>query len=107
MNKEEILVSAEVKTFLHDLYSQIEYELQEQYKDEVQKLTQENKDLEERVIHQDNLIKQLEEWIKEQIEFIYNIPAFTKEIKLSDTQQIATYQYVLDKLNELRGKNKL
>jgi hypothetical protein len=45
MNKEEITVSAEVKTYLMDLYSQIEYELQEQYNDEVQKLQQENQEL--------------------------------------------------------------
>lgn len=40
MNKEQITVSAEVRTFLFDLYSQIEYELQEQYNDEVQNLQQ-------------------------------------------------------------------
>ena len=74
MNKEVIKVSAEVKTFLSDLYSQIEYELQEQYKDEVQKLQQK--------------INQLETNIDEAIEYIRERTEFN--------QYSAVYPSVLD-----------
>ena len=102
MNKEEIKINCtnDVFKYTPDQIYDVIYNL----KNQLEKLTQENNDLEERVIHQDNLIKQLEVWIKEQIEFVRDIPTFTKEIKLSHTQQIVTYQYVLDKLNELRSK---
>lgn len=47
MNKEEIKVSAEVKTYLCDLYNQIEYELREDYKDSLEKTTQALLDIKE------------------------------------------------------------
>lgn len=47
MNKEKIVVSAEVKTFLMDLYNQIEYELREDYKDSLEKTTQALLDIKE------------------------------------------------------------
>jgi predicted RNase H-like nuclease (RuvC/YqgF family) len=65
MNKEEIIVSAEVKTFLCDLYSQIEYELQEQYKDEVQKLQAKVNQLETSIATKDSELLQLKEELRQ------------------------------------------
>lgn len=54
--KSYIRVSAEVKTYLHDLYNQIQYEFCEQYEDEIKCLQQR--------------VEQLENIRKEAIEFI-------------------------------------
>lgn len=50
------------------------------------------------------VLKKLEDWIKEQIIFVRNIPAFTQEIKLAHTQQIAQYQDILDKIQEFKNE---
>lgn len=87
MNKEEIIVSAEVKTYLMDLYNQIEYELQEQYNDEVQKLQQENEELQQR--------------INKAIEYIENqIPIVKNEINIPNintaTSELLNYEQLLE-----------
>ena len=48
MNKETIEVSAEVKTFLHDLYSQIEYELKQENKQLQARIVELEQELEDR-----------------------------------------------------------
>ena len=54
--KSYIRVSAEVRTYLHDLYNQIQYEFCEQYEDEIKHLQQK--------------VEQLENIRKEAIEYI-------------------------------------
>lgn len=98
---------------------------------QVEKLTQENNDLEERVINQDNVIKKLkqpqifidsedmeerygEELYKEYLEkekkhldsVIYELEKWLKEMLDSENDifSVVRVKDVLDKLNELRGK---
>lgn len=64
---------------------------------QVEKLTQENNDLEERVIYQDNVIKQLQDKIK-----VYeNSNDVTKMFMYCDE----ITQDTINKLNKLRGKD--
>lgn len=78
------------------------------YKDLSEQLQQENEKLHSYKTLYQSLKKQKEElrdWLEEQIEFVSNIPTFTKEIKLSHKQQISIYRYILDKIEELEGVN--
>ena len=54
--KVNVKVSAEVNTYLHDLYNQIQYEFCEQYEDEI-------KDLQQKVEQLENIRKEAIEWI--------------------------------------------
>lgn len=54
--KVNVKVSAEVNTYLHDLYNQIQYEFCEQYEDEI-------KDLQQKVEQLENIRKEAIEYI--------------------------------------------
>ena len=54
--KVNVKVSAEVNTYLHDLYNQIQYEFCEQYEDEI-------KDLQQKVEQLENIRKEAIQWI--------------------------------------------
>ena len=56
--KVNVKVSAEVNTYLHDLYNQIQYEFCEQYEDEI-------KDLQQKVEQLENIRKEAIEYMKE------------------------------------------
>ena len=56
--KVNVKVSAEVNTYLHDLYNQIQYEFCEQYEDEI-------KDLQQKVEQLENIRKEAIQWIDE------------------------------------------
>ena len=56
--KVNVKVSAEVNTYLHDLYNQIQYEFCEQYEDEI-------KDLQQKVEQLENIRKKAIEYLKE------------------------------------------
>ena len=56
--KVNVKVSAEVNTYLHDLYNQIQYEFCEQYEDEI-------KDLQQKVEQLENIKKEAIEYMKE------------------------------------------
>ena len=56
--KVNVKVSAEVNTYLHDLYNQIQYEFCEQYEDEI-------KDLQQKVEQLENIRKKAIEFINE------------------------------------------
>ena len=55
--KVNVKVSAEVNTYLHDLYNQIQYEFCEQYEDEI-------KDLQQKVEQLENIRKEAIEYVK-------------------------------------------
>ena len=55
--KVNVKVSAEVNTYLHDLYNQIQYEFCEQYEDEI-------KDLQQKVEQLENIRKEAIEYLK-------------------------------------------
>ena len=59
--KVNVKVSAEVNTYLHDLYNQIQYEFCEQYEDEIKELKQKVEQLENIKKEQE---KELESWKK-------------------------------------------
>ena len=59
--KVNVKVSAEVNTYLHDLYNQIQYEFCEQYEDEIKDLQQKVEQLENIRKEQE---KELESWKK-------------------------------------------
>lgn len=48
----------------------------------------------------------LREWLEEQHQFIIEIPAYTKEISIEHKTMEICYENVLDKMNELEGKDK-
>ena len=73
--KVNVKVSAEVNTYLHDLYNQIQYEFCEQYEDEIKHLQQKVEQLEKELQITANKCKQLENIRKEAIKYI------EKEIK--------------------------
>ena len=54
--KVNVKVSAEVNTYLHDLYNQIQYEFCEQYEDEI-------KDLQQKVEQLENIRKEATEYV--------------------------------------------
>ena len=54
--KVNVKVSAEVNTYLHDLYNQIQYEFCEQYEDEI-------KDLQQKVEQLENIRKEAIEYV--------------------------------------------
>ena len=56
--KVNVKVSAEVNTYLHDLYNQIQYEFCEQYEDEI-------KDLQQKVEQLESIRKEAIQWIDE------------------------------------------
>ena len=58
--KVNVKVSAEVNTYLHDLYNQIQYEFCEQYEDEI-------KDLQQKVEQLENIRKEAIEYIKKNL----------------------------------------
>ena len=58
--KVNVKVSAEVNTYLHDLYNQIQYEFCEQYEDEIKDLQKEKDGL-------NNIINELEKWIEDNL----------------------------------------
>lgn len=120
MNKEDSILTA--RDYV-EICKENEYLLtvHKDLRNQVEKLTQENNDLEERVIHQDNLINHLETWIKKQIEECNNYSKYIEK-KVSELKARSsgkTYianeimknevakkviQEFLDKLNELRSK---
>lgn len=61
--KVNVKVSAEVNTYLHDLYNQIQYEFCEQYEDEI-------KDLQQKVEQLENIRKEAIEFMKENCDII-------------------------------------
>ena len=61
--KVNVKVSAEVNTYLHDLYNQIQYEFCEQYEDEI-------KDLQQKVEQLENIRKEAIEFMKENCNII-------------------------------------
>lgn len=70
-NKENIIVSSEIKTILWDLANQIQYEFCEQYEDEIKKIKQENENLKSKIkfyIEQSDLKNML--WGKEILKII-------------------------------------
>ena len=73
--KVNVKVSAEVNTYLHDLYNQIQYEFCEKYEDEIKHLQQKVEQLEKELQITANKCKQLENIRKEAIKYI------EKEIK--------------------------
>ena len=58
--KVNVKVSAEVNTYLHDLYNQIQYEFCEQYEDEIKDLQKEKDGL-------NNIINELEKWLEDNL----------------------------------------
>ena len=92
MNKENVIVSAEVKTYLSDLYSQIEYELREDYKDDLEKALQQLDQL-------TNNWNELEEWLKE-LQKLYEGNEFQNNAKFC-----ITVDQALDKMKEIKEKN--
>ena len=48
----------------------------------------------------------LRRWLQEQNNFLEGIPTFTKEIEREHKIQIISYDYVLDKMNELESGEK-
>lgn len=55
---------------------------------------------------EESVLNRLEDWLKEQIELVRDIPTSTKEIQLIHTQQIALYQDILDKIQELKNERR-
>ena len=95
MNKEEIKVSAKVKTFLRDLYNQIEYELRDDYEDGLEKANQE-------IDRLNNIINELEKWLGSEIENIKMTYSQENGNYFNMNYVIDTYQECLDKLKELK-----
>lgn len=122
MNKEEIKRTLKIIKYAEEQEWKNLYRYIIDLQNQAEKLTQENNDLEERVIHQDNVINHLETWIKKQIEECNNYSKYIEK-KVSELKARSsgkTYianeimknevakkviQEFLDKLNELRGKN--
>ena len=65
--KVNVKVSAEVNTYLHDLYNQIQYEFCEQYEDEI-------KDLQHKVEQLENIRKEAIVYIKDKMELTKECP---------------------------------
>lgn len=63
--KINVKVSAEVNTYLHDLYNQIQYEFCEQYEDEI-------KELQQKVEQLENIRKEAIEATKDVKQFVYD-----------------------------------
>lgn len=77
--KTEVKVSYEINTILHDLFNQIQYELAEQYEEEIDQLT--------------NNWNELEEWLEES----------QKICKENDNNVAVNFiNVVLDKMKEIK-----
>ena len=86
--KVNVKVSAEVNTYLHDLYNQIQYEFCEQYEDEIKNLQQK--------------VEQLENIRKEAIEYIKNGSYFDgSSMSANDLLNILNKGYYK---NEIKGE---
>ena len=92
--KSYIRVSAEVRTYLNDLYNQIQYEFCEQYEDEIKYLQQK--------------VEQLENIRKEAIEYIEKHPCktwyYAKE--RDNTQTFGNYEIIRCDMELLNTLNK-
>lgn len=77
--KVNVKVSAEVNTYLHDLYNQIQYEFCEQYEDEIKDLQQKVEQLENirkeaiKILKELRLLPPMEYGREEQIDNLLNI----------------------------------
>ena len=85
--KVNVKVSAEVNTYLHDLYNQIQYEFCEQYEDEI-------KDLQQKVEQLENIRKEAIKWVK--LMGKYENGSCTRNFKLMS----ADFNYLLNILNK-------
>lgn len=92
--KVNVKVSAEVNTYLHDLYNQIQYEFCEQYEDEI-------KDLQQKV-------KQLENIRKETIEYVLKNKLYKFKYDDEELFEITTDKKAKDDLLNIlnKGDNK-
>jgi hypothetical protein len=100
MNKEEIVVSAEVKTFLKDLYSQIEYELREDYKDSLEKTTQALLDIKEYCVHKLEMLEIKKRGIME------ILTPQNGYLKVDIEIEMEKYKDILDIVNKAIGDDK-
>ena len=97
--KVNVKVSAEVNTYLHDLYNQIQYEFCEQYEDEIKDLQQKVEQQEKEIDRLNNILDEYRNHlIKKMNEFVtYD----------GDLSKIYEEEFdCLDKLKELKENNK-
>ena len=88
--KVNVKVSAEVNTYLHDLYNQIQYEFCEQYEDEI-------KDLQQKV-------EQLENIRKETIEYVLKNKLYRFKYDDEELFEITTDKKAKDDLLNILNK---
>ena len=88
--KVNVKVSAEVNTYLHDLYNQIQYEFCEQYEDEI-------KDLQQKV-------EQLENIRKEAIEYVLKNKLYRFKYDDEELFEITTDKKAKDDLLNILNK---
>ena len=95
--KVNVKVSAEVNTYLHDLYNQIQYEFCEQYEDEI-------KDLQQKVEQLENIRKEAIEYMKE---FIFEPLLINEDRKLiMFNENLKNFENILNKgdnKNKIKG----
>lgn len=100
--KVNVKVSAEVNTYLHDLYNQIQYEFCEQYEDEI-------KDLQKKVEQLENIRKEAIEYVTsyESISTIQGLDAIEKNKILDEktmNEMVNRYLKVHDILLNILNK---
>ena len=96
--KVNVKVSAEVNTYLHDLYNQIQYEFCEQYEDEIKDLQQKVEQQEKEIDRLNNIIDELEKYIKTEAKIeLYKDKTGFRTFADSDD--------ILDKLKSLKETN--
>ena len=81
--KVNVKVSSEVNTILHDLFNEIQYELCDQYEEEIERLN--------------NIINGMEKF------FQY---AYDNEVRPLNDRKVSVWTICLDKLQELKGSEK-
>ncbi len=95
--KVNVKVSAEVNTYLHDLYNQIQYEFCEQYEDEIKALQKEKDGL-------NNIINELEKWLEDNLGNCRTNQNYTSN-QIYNLKEDAYYR-CLNRLKELKENNK-